>query len=1360
MKRNFWSLTVVFLALILLAGPSAALAAVEVTVGSATVSPGQSGFTVNVTLNNQAPAIRGVEINIGYDSGTLTFRGGTAVDGTWVISQVNSVPPDATNTQSGQIKILLAAAATGIPANTAATLARLTFDISNTPIKVSYPLIHLTSSSGLRDPSNATINYTAIDGAVQVTGVITTVVVTPASTTNVVAGQPVTLTAQVLINGTPLELTNPNDVNFATSGTGAFGAKSVVNGDVVVDYTTPALIQTATITATEKVTGGDRTGTASVASIAGPLATLTVAPDTASLTADEIRQFSVTGVDANNNPVTGSGLGTITWAVNGGIGTIDNNGLFAARTVGSGSVTATSSIGNISDQSGTITVTAGALASLTVSPDTATLTADETQPFVVTGKDADGNAISPLGTVTWGVTGGIGTIDGSGLFSASKVGTGTVTATVGTVTDSSETITVTAGALATLTVSPDTATVALNRTQQFTVTGNDADGNAVTNLGTITWSVTGSVGTIDSTGLFTAGGTEGTCTVTATSNLGKSDTSGTITVSRFSATPDFNALVTTGTPHVATITAIGATSYNWSKTGPGTLSASTGTVVTFTAPNTITGGINGDPTVIRVTDATNASLFFDLTITTYNPVAVTWPTSAAGIAIGDNTKIVTASGGTGTYKFESSDPLKATINVDTGALTPVAAGTITVKVRDAAYGDFAVANGFLAVTPNIEIVAPIVVSPATTNLLARETQQFGATGGKGGGTAASYTWSVNNAGAGSINANGLFTAANVTVAQTATVTATDKTYTNIKGTATVNVYTTLTIQLPAGYDPNNPATWPLVLSGGTYALQVAGGEGSSYTWTVTGPLPVTGGTGNAFEFVAPTEGAFAGVYAVTVTDAQTGKTSSINMKVPMTITPSNLSMLGDSTVIYGFDVAGAPEGSSFAVSLVTTGKANITNPDEYGTVAYNPDEFFSEEALAGFDFTPADITGAYKSFLFKVQATEVANGNGTPLKDAGLDILYSGVMNILPVVEFTGRVENEGGAPIVNVDVKVLLGDDVVSGTTTDALGEFSFRIADPASTGQITAVFAAAGYVTQAVPLAGWVNPEVIVLVTAAGSVSGNVLEFEGGPIAGALVESALDDQVLAAVTDNDGNYTLGLPRALAEGEVLNARASKSGYVAVVQDVALNPDFILNPQSQGPQQDVCEAGGTFEWDSAIVKIPEGALDGCYTVEVNDNIPVGTETLYTEKSVVLIEIKFPPAALPLAKPIIVTIPYDTAEVQPGDFKAGNAVIYHAPTVDDLRNGTNLKKVATSDIISQDPFSGLVTFQVSDFSIFGIGGAQAAPTPTPSGGGGDGGGGCFVASMDGGSASPGGLAGLAFLILALGAGTWTARRSAK
>ena len=143
MKRSVGLVNVIFLALLLLVGSSAALAAVEVTIGSATVTPGQTGFTVDVTVNDQAPAIRAVEINIGYDSRTLAFQGGDAVDGNWVIDQVRWTPPDETNTQEGQIKILLAAISTGIPANTSATLARLTFDIKATPIRPSYPLVHL-----------------------------------------------------------------------------------------------------------------------------------------------------------------------------------------------------------------------------------------------------------------------------------------------------------------------------------------------------------------------------------------------------------------------------------------------------------------------------------------------------------------------------------------------------------------------------------------------------------------------------------------------------------------------------------------------------------------------------------------------------------------------------------------------------------------------------------------------------------------------------------------------------------------------------------------------------------------------------------------------------------------------------------------------------------------------------------------------------------------------------------------------------------------------------------------------------------------------------------------------------------------
>jgi hypothetical protein len=448
----------------------------------------------------------------------------------------------------------------------------------------------------------------------------------------------------------------------------------------------------------------------------------------------------------------------------------------------------------------------------------------------------------------------------------------------------------------------------------------------------------------------------------------------------------------------------------------------------------------------------------------------------------------------------------------------------------------------------------------------------------------------------------------------------------------------------------------------------------------------------------------------------------------MTITPSTLAMEGDSTLYYEFLVAGAPAGSGFAVTLVTTGKAAIPDPDEYGTVDPAAGNF-DAQSTASFEFNPADITGAYKSFRFSVEAAAVDGAENN-----GLDVLYSGIMRIFPLAEFSGEVVDEQNNLLVGVEVRALLGSETMAGPIfTKPDGTFSFSVADPATIGQEYAViFAADGFVAQVVTTEGWVNPEVIRLAAEIQglTISGTV-KSGGLPVAGARVESTLDDQDLLSFTDAGGNYTLSLPRALAQGEVLIARASKLGYVAAEQNIVQTPNFVLTLQSGGQEQDVCEAGGTFEWDSAIVEIPAGALDDCYTIEVTDDIAVGTDSLYTEKSVVLVQISISGVTMPLAEPIIVTIPYDMNEVEPADFVAGRAIIYHAPTENDLRNGTNLKKVATADIITQDPLNGLVTFRVSTLSIFGVGGAQAASAPIASSGGG-GGGGCFIDTVMGAS----------------------------
>jgi hypothetical protein len=93
--------------------------------------------------------------------------------------------------------------------------------------------------------------------------------------------------------------------------------------------------------------------------------------------------------------------------------------------------------------------------------------------------------------------------------------------------------------LTTITVSPASASVQTGGTQQFTATGFDQFGNPMSPQPAFAWSVSGG-GTINTSGLFTAGSTAGgPFTVTATSG----SVSGTASVTVTGAPPDFSLSV-------------------------------------------------------------------------------------------------------------------------------------------------------------------------------------------------------------------------------------------------------------------------------------------------------------------------------------------------------------------------------------------------------------------------------------------------------------------------------------------------------------------------------------------------------------------------------------------------------------------------------------------------------------------------------------------------------------------------------------------------------------------------------------------------------------------------------------------------
>ena len=287
-----------------------------------------------------------------------------------------------------------------------------------------------------------------------------------------------------------------------------------------------------TYTNTVTATSGGLSSTATVIVIAGPLATITVTPNPATLPISATQQFTAVGRDGSGNVV----AITPSWSVVAGGGSIGTTGLFTAGTTsGTFANTVRASVGTLAGVA-TVTVTPGPLATITVTPDPAAVPTNATQQFSAVGRDAGGNVVTI--TPAWSVVNGGGSIDAAtGLFTAGAATgtfTNTVRATSGTIFGSA-TVNVTP-VLASLVVTPNPANVLTNSTQQFSVIGRDAGGNVIPV--TPVWSVVNGGGTINaSTGLFTSGGTTGTFPNTVVATSGSISGSATVNVSSLAPAP-------------------------------------------------------------------------------------------------------------------------------------------------------------------------------------------------------------------------------------------------------------------------------------------------------------------------------------------------------------------------------------------------------------------------------------------------------------------------------------------------------------------------------------------------------------------------------------------------------------------------------------------------------------------------------------------------------------------------------------------------------------------------------------------------------------------------------------------------------
>jgi hypothetical protein len=397
---------------------------------------------------------------------------------------------------------------------------------------------------------------------------------------------------------------------------------------------------------------------------------------------------------------------TPTWTVVHGGGTINSSGLFTAGdSAGTFANTVVATSGSATASS-SVTVDAGLLSSITVSPSTATLHAGGTQQFTAVGKDAHGNVVS-IADRTWSIAAAGGTIDTSGLFTAgTTTGTfaNTVTATSGSVSGTGS-VTVTGGAVATIEITLDTTTLAIGGTHQYIVTGKDANNNLVPVVPAPVWSVVAGGGTIDTTGLFTAGTVSGQFVNTIHVVSGTLSASMTVKIAAgalasIAVAPTTVSLTPGGTQPY---TAVGKDAHanvvpitpTWSvAAGGGTIDAGTGlftagtTAGTFT--NTVTatsGSVSGTasvtvsagplvnltitPSSTTIVVGTNQQFTVAGTDAHNNPVPVvspTWSVFAGGGTINNN-GLFTAGSVVGTYTN--------TVVVTSGTVAGVATVTVT-----------------------------------------------------------------------------------------------------------------------------------------------------------------------------------------------------------------------------------------------------------------------------------------------------------------------------------------------------------------------------------------------------------------------------------------------------------------------------------------------------------------------------------------------------------------------------------------------------------------------------------------------------------------------------------------------------------
>jgi len=565
-----------------------------VTVTAASVANAADSATATVSIMNPAPVVSSISpatVNAGSGNTTLTVTGtgftaqsvvelgSTALATTYGSgTQLTAVVTAAQLANAGSLPVAVTTPAPGGGTSGAVPLSVVVVVAVNPPAQTvvvgqaqqfTANVTGSTNQGATWSVNGVAGGYVTV-GTVDSTGMYTAPAVPPAP--NVVTVQAASLADPTRSATASVTITNPAPVvtsitpatvnagsgntTLTVTGTG-FCAQSVVElGGTALATTYGSGTQlTAVVTAAQLANAGSLGvavttptpgGGTSSAMTLSVVVVVAVNPPAQTVVVGQTQQFTAS--------VTGSTNQGASWSVNGvpggnaTLGTVDSTGLYTGPAVpptpNTLVITAASLVAPTQSGTATVTIVNPAPVVSTISPTTVNAGSGSTT-LTVTGAGFCAQSVVELGSTALATTYGSGTqltavVAAAQLANAGSVGVAVTTPAPGGGTSSAVTLSV----VIVVAVSPSAQTVMVGQAQQFTatVTGN-------TNQGA-TWSVNGvaggytTVGTIGSTGLYTAPAvppTPNTLAVTAASAAAPSQ-SGTAAVTIVNPAPVVNSI--------------------------------------------------------------------------------------------------------------------------------------------------------------------------------------------------------------------------------------------------------------------------------------------------------------------------------------------------------------------------------------------------------------------------------------------------------------------------------------------------------------------------------------------------------------------------------------------------------------------------------------------------------------------------------------------------------------------------------------------------------------------------------------------------------------------------------------------------